>query len=103
MEVLVPATCHTSGSIVIVYPGVLQSVFAAVVFRYFVLKGLQSFSAHLYSYLRYHTEMLQKPENKILHTRVFFFSPVLNAPTQTAGFHRMQNYWMKLNIWIFWL
>lgn len=77
---------------VIVYPGVLQSVFVAVVSRYFVLKGLQSFRAHLYSYLRHHTEMLQKPENKILYTRVFFFLPVLNAPTQTARFHRMQNF-----------
>lgn len=77
---------------VIVYPGVLQSVFVAVVSRYFVLKGLQSFRAHLYSYLRHHTEMLQKPENKILYTRVFFFLPVLNAPTQTARFHRTQNF-----------
>lgn len=77
---------------VIVYPGVLQSVFVAVVSRYFVLKGLQSFRAHLYSYLRHHTEMLQKPENKILYTRVFFFLPVLNAPTQTTRFHRTQNF-----------
>lgn len=81
---------------VIVYPGVLQSVFAAVVSRYFVLKGLQSFRAHMYSYLRHHTEMLQKPENKIIythtHTHVFFFLPVLNAPTQTTRFHRTQNF-----------
>lgn len=90
---------------VIVYPGVLQSVFAAVVSRYFVLKGLQSFRAHLYSYLSHHTEMLQKPENKILYTHThthecFSFYLFLTRPHRPRDFTG-RKILMKLNIWIF--